>query len=320
MEKKIKYLVLTLTIKIMKKILIITCLMASCVLFFNACKKKCCDPKNPDCENYDPCLNITEANADFTIGEYLGDIRYTDTMFTEADTVYGHNSICFVPKHQNDSFIWILGAETIRSKTLCRSYFPADRDYSVTLITQKNSQCLIGKKQRDTVTKRFHSKALRKLSSHDTIYPRLSPFWGTWRGSNTDNPNDEFMVSFGYIANPNRVISCATPETVAGLPKGLWPQAPFYLDQGEMCISGDNYIGYKSILRTRENIPDGVQGSFALSYKAIIFNNRITIQYKYNITSYQNWLKTGEKAPKNTPFTLVNKTWTGKKISNEILR
>ncbi|MDP2175229.1 MAG: hypothetical protein Q8K70_04890 [Bacteroidota bacterium] len=290
------------------------------VVFFSTCRKECCqDPSNPKCENYDPCYGITEANADFTIYEALGDIRYSDTMFTEADTVYGHNSVCFVPKHKNDSFTWILGAEIEKSKTLCRSYFPPDRNITVTLITQCNSPCLNGKKQRDTVTKKFHSKALRKQPAYDTINPLLSPFWGTWKGHHTDKPHEEFMISFGYIENPNRVISCAEPANLAGLPKGLWPQAPFYLDMAEMCNGGDNYIGYKSILRTEIEL-DGVQGSFALSYKARIFNNRVTINYKYNQTSYQKWLATGNKQPENTPFNLISKTWVGTKISNQIIR
>ena len=39
------------------------CLM----LGFSTCKKKCCDPNDPNCENYDPYFgkNLSEANSIF---------------------------------------------------------------------------------------------------------------------------------------------------------------------------------------------------------------------------------------------------------------
>jgi hypothetical protein len=291
------------------------------VLFFNSCRKECCqDPTNPKCENYDPCNGVTKANADFTIGEFLGDLRYSDTMFTEADTVYASNTTCFVPKHENDSFIWILGAEEVRSKTLCRSHFPVNRDISVTLITVKNSPCLNGKKQRDTITKRFHTVP-HWSQLGDSTEAKKNPFWGTWKGAHTDNPNDEFLVTFGFIgAHP---YYNSYPTSMAGLPRGVWPQLPFY-DRNS--IFGLTYVdriflGYNSMLLVGDEWGGRKMENFLIKMKSIVKGNKITINYTYNNKSYTQWLNgVPENEIINRPVDENTKIWNGTKISNQILR
>lgn len=288
------------------------------LLTISSCKRKCYDTNNPDCENYDPCYGATEANADFTIYELIGEIKTKDTMMTEADTIYGNNMIYCVPKHQNDSFIWEIGAETIKSRTFIREYFPADQYISVKLIAKKNSSCLSEKMQSDTIIKKFYVKSLYK-TQNDTNSAFESPFWGTWKGKHVDSDEDDFMVSFGYVTNASVFINQAKIGVIAGLPKGLWPQFPFYQNQEEMCYGGYNYIGYKSLYRIKPLI-DGVQGSFGLQYKARIDNNyKIRIEYSYNETSYKDWLN-GAQNPKGTPIKIVKKVWEGRKISNKVLR
>ena len=291
------------------------------VLFFSSCRKECCqDPTNQKCENYDPCYGITEANSDFTIGEFLGDLRYSDTIFTETDTVYAHNSTCFVPKHENDSFIWVLGAEVVRSKTLCRSYFPADRDISVTLITIKNSPCLNEKKQRDTITKKFHTvQHWSKLG--DSTEAKKNPFWGTWKGAHTDNPKDEFLVTFGFIgAHP---YYNSYPTSMAGLPRGVWPQLPFYERNS---IFGLTYVdkiflGYNSMLLVGDEWGGRKMENFLIKMKSIVKGNKITINYTYNNKSHTQWLN---GVPENEiiyrPVDENTKIWNGTKISNQVLR
>jgi hypothetical protein len=304
----------------MKKIVKLT-LALLVVLFFSTCKKECCqDPTNPKCENYDPCHGVTKANADFTIGEFLGDLRYSDTMFTEADTVYASNTTCFVPKHENDSFIWILGAEEVRSKTLCRSHFPVNRDISVTLITVKNSPCLNGKKQRDTITKRFHTVP-HWSQLGDSTEAKKNPFWGTWKGAHTDNPNDEFLVTFGFIgAHP---YYNSYPTSMAGLPRDVWPQLPFY-DRNS--IFGLTYVdkiflGYNSMLLVGDEWGGRKMENFLIKMKSIVKGNKITINYTYNNKSYTQWLN---GVPENEiiyrPVDEKNKIWNGTKTSNQVLR
>lgn len=285
---------------------------------FNSCKRKCHDKTNPDCDNYDPCYGVTEANADFYIYELLGEPKTKDTMLTEADTIYGHNKIYCVPKFDNDSFIWEIGAETIRSKTFFREDFPSDQYISVKLIVKKNSNCLSKNRQSDTVIKRFYVKSLYK-TENDTNSAFKNAFWGTWKGKHISSKEDEFMVSFGYVTNHKININQAKPYVVAGLPKGLWPQLPFYQDQENLCCCGENYKGYKSFFRIRPLI-DGIQSNFALQYRARIDNNfKIRINYNYNETSYTDWLN-GAQFPNGTPYKKVEKVWEGYKISNKILR
>jgi len=295
------------------------------VLFFNSCRKECCqDPTNSKCENYDPCYGVTKANADFTIGEFLGDLRYSDTMFTEADTVYASNTTCFVPKHENDSFIWILGAEEVRSKTLCRSHFPVNRDISVTLITVKNSPCLNGKKQRDTITKRFHTVP-HWSQLGDSTEAKKNPFWGTWKGAHTDNPNDEFLVTFGFIgAHP---YYNSYPTSMAGLPRGVWPQLPFY-DRNSIFgltylseYDGEFFLGYKSMYLKGVSRGGSYRHNFLLNCKSIVKGNEISIIYSYNNNSYKQWFNGVPKDEiKTLPIESVSKIWKGKKISNQVLR
>jgi len=282
-----------------------------------SCQQECQDAANPECENYDPCSAITDANADFRIGELLGDLGFTDTMFTETDTVYGHNMVCFYPKHSNDQYTWLLGSEEVNSKTLCRRNFPANQDISVSLIVEKTSACLRGRRSRDTLTKKFYVKSLHKVVN-DTQSAKESLFWGTWEGHNADHPNDNFKVSFGYLADPNKWVNSAMIHVVAGLPKWLWPQFPFYEREESFCRGGLNYIGYRSILRTGQT-DDRINGSFGLRYKARISGSKIQVLYQYNQTSYQDWLD-GVSLPEIAPLNLVSKVWIGKKISNKILR
>jgi len=99
----------------MKKILIITCLVASCVLFFEGCKKKCCDPNNPDCENFDPCNGKKRINANFRVR--AGDNGFPPPEewcdLVPCDTLRAGSLRCDIPINNpsNSSYSWQVGAE-----------------------------------------------------------------------------------------------------------------------------------------------------------------------------------------------------------------
>src|SRR5690606_17778265 len=179
---------------------------------FHSCKKKCQDPTNPDCQNYDPCYGIVEANADFSIFEVLGEYGTGDTLLSETDSIYFWNPVLFKPKYHADKISWILGAETIAKNELFRKWFPGNSQISVTMISEIDSSkysCLHGKKLNDSLTKIFYSIYINDSDDYKNM-----PYWGTWEGINTDNPGKKLQVSFGFI---NRYSE--TGLAFAGLPE-----------------------------------------------------------------------------------------------------
>ncbi|MDR9399242.1 MAG: hypothetical protein RI562_09275 [Salibacter sp.] len=79
----------------------------------------CYDPKKSGCVNFNPCLLISKANADFTISEVHEIVtpkpEKVDTLI-EVDTAYRHDFIEFTPVQESyDSLNWIVGAETLRT-------------------------------------------------------------------------------------------------------------------------------------------------------------------------------------------------------------
>jgi len=100
----------------MKKILIIACLVASCALFFEGCKKKCCDPNNPDCENYDPCNGKREIKTNFRVTKAFNGFPGPppECPYESRDTLYGITNVRFeAPKNDllNSTYFWQVGTD-----------------------------------------------------------------------------------------------------------------------------------------------------------------------------------------------------------------
>ncbi len=143
-----------------------------------SCKKKCCnDPTNPDCENYDPCYGIQEANAEFVIEENV------NGRYFIGDTVGGVSLHRFRALHNADSFIWKLGSETIREKQFERRFFPNDKWLEVQLIVFKKANSNCNKKQKisDTLKKRFYSWD-ETIDNQYGIPIKPAPIYGDYKG------------------------------------------------------------------------------------------------------------------------------------------
>ncbi len=94
------------------KIVIFTFLSA--FLFLGGCKK-CHDPQNEDCENYDPCYNVEKPSAKFLMKE--GFYRNgTDYVF--ADSVMAGYNIWFESELEDPDIEhrWYLGTETFTGR------------------------------------------------------------------------------------------------------------------------------------------------------------------------------------------------------------
>lgn len=293
-----------------KYLIIIIGLLCGVVSFYS-CKKECSDRTNPDCENYDPCHNSEPANADFTINEQ---INFTD-FFYETDTIYDFNGTLFKPKYEADSITWILGAETVHQKELFRKGYPRGI-IEVTMIAKMHpTSCLTEEQRVDTVTKQFF--VLPTPGSIDSNITKASPWWGTWEGYNTDNPDDKFTVSWGYNSGDPHLIIPVVMDFV-GLPKGIKKQVPFYQGVTSSRSSGIAVrVGYNALIMYNGSGQNWDFTGFSLDAVCRRENNKVTIDYSYNDTPYQRWLKGEERQAE--PVVRVNKTFIATKISNEVL-
>jgi len=80
------------------------------ILGLSTCKKKCCDPNNPDCENYDPCYG-KKPNANFLIKEYDGwfDENILEPEF--CDTISNIGATFLAQTNNAKSYEWTIGTD-----------------------------------------------------------------------------------------------------------------------------------------------------------------------------------------------------------------
>lgn len=150
----------------------ITTLLLASVGGMQSCrKKKCHDPQNPDCENYDPCWGKKATSAEFEIGSYVGQssiIINGNTDTTIVDTIFSYNfSVRFTAKEEKAlKYTWLLGSEIINSRSFYRSFytFPEGK-FNVTLIVDKepHKACFPNDDGKDTIKKTFYIKPVFKF-------------------------------------------------------------------------------------------------------------------------------------------------------------
>lgn len=134
---------------------------ATFIVVFISCKKKCQDPTNPDCQNYDPCYGIQEIKADFEIGQIfsarLSPLADPYQAFVQDSIFPRVCSIKFKANLEGAKYKWILGAEVIEKKEFSRVFIEPAGEISVTLMVEKepNSSCHPQDDGRDTLTKTF---------------------------------------------------------------------------------------------------------------------------------------------------------------------
>jgi hypothetical protein len=164
-----------------------------------SCRKCCYDYKNPECENYDPCLANPLSNADFDIVmDYIDAKTSLRTYYRvpEDDTIgTGYKTFkCW--QSGNDSVLWKIGTEKkYRRGDSVIVYFDEDEpgtEGSITIqcITcrKPNPKCKAGDDGRDTMVKHYIIDAYRK-GDYDS-------YNGIFRGCLTAKPQDTFNVTF----------------------------------------------------------------------------------------------------------------------------
>jgi hypothetical protein len=175
----------------MKNFNVFTILLLVLIPFLNSCCKKCQDPSNPDCENYDPCFSEKPVSASFKIFETAsGPVSYWKDY--ETDTV-GSSYPKFVADIKDaEEYEWIIGAKTYNGKSVSLSFIgvPDKSVIPITLIVKKkpNKDCNPNDDGVDTVTRNMVIANECKLFSVFEKY--------RFHGSFTDSPKDTFTMSF----------------------------------------------------------------------------------------------------------------------------
>ena len=244
-------------------------------------------------------------SADFFIAEKVGD------RYFEGDTVNGINLERFTAKYPADSFVWTLGAETIRGHSFSRYAFPPGQWVQVKCIAYKNPNlsCFPDDKPSDTVVKKFYVwPVIYSVPDSKPLGP-FYPIYGGFRGHTISKPNTEIVVrlhdSFEIVPPVPGYFNDSTKwdvEFIRNIPYNgvasdhVWP------------LSNDNFIDF-SPKAIQINAPGagGLKGreSFGIfpAMKGYAYLSRdwksITIEYSYQDTLTQKW---------------INDTFTGSKL------
>jgi hypothetical protein len=158
-------------INTMKNNLTIFCFFAlALVLALGSCrKKKCYDPTNRDCENYDPCYGKKTANFGFTFGSQWGTEEYflgIKNYVHNKDSLFGNKErLKFTAHSIYDSVKWKLGSEIITEKSFVRIFRDVPEGYyQCQMIGYRAKQsCIINDDGVDTVVKRWYMMPIPKL-------------------------------------------------------------------------------------------------------------------------------------------------------------
>jgi hypothetical protein len=158
--------------------------MASC--------RKCSDPSDPSCSNYNPCYNQQATTAMFTMVEYTNTI-YLDSLlkpyWKQYDSDSALDKVTFTAALDSAVYEWHIGAGvyTTQSFTLDFTAAPRPSIIPITLIVHKqpNQKCFPGGKSIDTLTRN-----LNIIYDPDSIY-----FTGTYQGAFADAPSTQITYS-----------------------------------------------------------------------------------------------------------------------------
>jgi hypothetical protein len=168
------------------------------ILFLFSCCK-CNDPTDPECSNYDPCLNLTELVADFGSGyriELDGSDHYNGffpdtTIFLHGDTIPG---TCYFYSYTEiaDSFHWKVGDDPrlFKGRELYLE-FPSQfhlETIEVQNIVFDNNLCHENNFISDTITKNV-------VVNKNPDDPLFTPFFNhKYIGTSSESPQDSFEI------------------------------------------------------------------------------------------------------------------------------
>ncbi len=242
----------------MKKL--IPLFLALGMLVWQGCKR-CDDPTNPECENFDPCWDAQPLQAaDFKMWQPLR-LDYTAPVY---DTVFMNKTLVLEADSGYESYEWTIGLDTTKRHTRLEPvefYAPYGR-IDITLVVRwtPDTLCYPEDDGVDTVQKTIYVVDVKEL-----------PIWGSYHGYATSAPEDTFTMRLTHeeytwvtgevgILEGLPVAGCRTPYIISGA-------TAFYLGTSsgriEVCdphgrkVYGVLSPGYDSLVVTYETYPVG---------------------------------------------------------------
>ncbi len=178
-------------------------LMCLFTLSISSCEK-CDDPRNRDCGNYDPCIDILEPKAlfgtgskrDFSNSDYNN--FYPDTtLYLDGDTIPAACNF-YTYATDADSFYWKVGDDprVFRGEEFFLDFEDVEPYVPILVehIVLKKSSCFESFTVRDTIEKIIYPATVTPNSS--SIY-----FNNTYRGSSTEFPGESIDVEFNSMSD-----------------------------------------------------------------------------------------------------------------------
>jgi len=238
-------------------------------LMLNSCKK-CQDPRNPDCENYNPCIDAKATSAAFTIKEapytQIIEPRLTDFLM-DTDSVY-FSSVFFEARQQDaDSFIWQIGTETQpRYGKQVNVVFPDNlrgTSFNIRLIVKRkpNTACFPNDDGIDTLTRRFYFVRFNEPLSWE----------GTYYGSDDDKPDSMYTIVLGHSydeAEDEDILK------VFGIPRGCKDTVNQWISNRFITYKNVSFrkTGYYCDGKTMQNIIRN-NNQYIISYSVAMWEN-----------------------------------------------
>jgi len=206
----------------MKNFLLCSALLG--LMAWSGCKR-CNDPSNPACENFDPCWDAQSVSADFVMGQTFTN-RFHPTLqdtFLVVDTILeGQPMTEFRGPEGYDRYEWTIGQDdrTFTDQTVYLFFVDPEPLLRIQLIVERepDTACFPGEDGRDT--------AVQYL----TVVPPTEPaIRGSYQGVLASAPNDSFEVSIGPL-----------PQYPTERPKFLFNINPGCIPEG---FAGSSEIG-----------------------------------------------------------------------------
>lgn len=176
------------------------------IISFSTCRNKeddpCFDPRNPTCDNYNPCIDARPTSADFTIEEIVDGDRsgyINQELRYPTDTGRSYNPIVFTCKQKVDSVWWIFDDVEMRpqwqqkrsfSQRFYDPFKPFDiQRVKITCVVKRNkpNPCFPDDNGVDTVSKMFTS-----------VHAYQMGFRGRFRGVLKHKPDSPFIVDIHF--------------------------------------------------------------------------------------------------------------------------
>jgi len=174
---------------------------------------QCCDPTNPECPNYDPCINESPVTAEFKIYDDVFSGGPNADQWFEDDKIY-RGRIKFEAVEDSANYIWYLGAETITG-TEFKEVIKNTGDllpgtYTAALVVDKepNTFCFPEDDGRDSIFKTFDIVGVCDLMI-------MNKFKGVFESAPQDSVIIEMYPWEFLPGNTIRVPSCEPNADVA---------------------------------------------------------------------------------------------------------